>query len=101
MNGYELSPEAVDDLQEIWVYIAPDNVAAADKLEVDIYKACEMLAGNPRLGHKRPELTDEPVLFWTVRGQYLVIYQRETQPLKIVRILHGARDAVPQLKWQF
>jgi len=93
MKGYDLSPEAIADLQEIWVYIALNHVAAADKLEADIYKACEMLAENPRLGHKRPELTDEPVLFWPVRRHYLVIYQRETQPLKIVRILHGARDA--------
>ena len=97
MKGYELSSEALSDLQEIWVYIARDQVAAADKLEEDIYKACEMLAENPRLGHKRPELTDEPVLFWPLRRQYLVIYQRETQPLKIVRILHGSRDAESML----
>ncbi|MGA3170282.1 MAG: type II toxin-antitoxin system RelE/ParE family toxin [Chthoniobacteraceae bacterium] len=97
MKGYELSPEARDDLQEIWIYIAGDNLAAADELEADIYKACELLAENPRLGHKRPDLTDEPVLFWTVRGQYLVIYQQEAQPLSIVRVLHGARDASSQL----
>jgi len=52
-----------------------------------------LLAQNPRLGHKRPDLTDEPVLFWPVRRWYLVIYQRETKPLQVVRILHGARDA--------
>jgi plasmid stabilization system protein ParE len=73
MKGYELSPEATDDLQEIWVYIANDNAAAADKLEEDIYAACEMVAKNPRLGHGRSDLTDEPVLFWTVRGQEMVI----------------------------
>lgn len=97
MNGYELSPEALADLQEIWVYIAGDNPAAADELEADIYQACELLARNPRLGHKRPDLTDEPVLFWPVRGQYLVIYQRATQPLKIARILHAARDVREEL----
>jgi plasmid stabilization system protein ParE len=43
MKGYGLSPEAIGDLQEIWVYIARDHVAAADQLEADIYKACEML----------------------------------------------------------
>jgi len=47
MKGYELSPEATDDLQEIWVYIANDNPIAADKLEDDIYAACELLAKNP------------------------------------------------------
>ena len=44
MKGYELSPEATDDLQEIWIYIANDNPIAADKLEDDIYAACELLA---------------------------------------------------------
>ena len=44
MKGYELSPEARDDLQEIWVYIASDNLSAADKLEEDIYTACELLS---------------------------------------------------------
>jgi plasmid stabilization system protein ParE len=97
MKDYELSPEARDDLQAIWVYIAADDLFAADKLEADIYKACEVLAGDPGLGHKRPDLTDEPVLFWPVRGRYLVIYQRESQPLTIVRILHGARDVSCQL----
>jgi len=66
MNGYELSPEAQNDLQEIWVHIAQDNPAAADKLEEDIYEACELLAKNPHLGHKRRDLTSEPVLFWPV-----------------------------------
>jgi hypothetical protein len=32
---------------------------------------------------------DEPVLFWPVRGLYLVIYLAETEPLKIVRILRS------------
>lgn len=97
MKGYELSDEARADLQEIWVYIAKGNPAAADKLEGELYEACELLAKNPRLGHKRSELTDEPVLFWPVRGHYLVIYQRESKPLKIVRILHAARDAGEQI----
>ncbi len=98
MSGYEFSPEAKNDLQEIWIYIAADNITAADKLEADIYKACELLVGNPRLGHKRRDLTEEPVLFWPVRGQYLVIYERETKPLRIARILHGARDATSELR---
>jgi plasmid stabilization system protein ParE len=72
--------------------------SAADKLEEDIYAACELLSKNPHVGHKRPDLTDEPVRFWPIRGQYLVIYLPDIEPLKIVRILHGARDASPQLQ---
>jgi toxin ParE1/3/4 len=97
MKGCELSPEALADLQEIWAYIASDNAAAADELEADICQACELPAMNPRLGHKRSDLTDEPVLFWPVRHHYLVIYQRETKPLKIARILHGSRNVTEQL----
>ena len=97
MSGYEFSDEALTDLQETWLYIAKDDPVAADKLEAEIYKACELLAKNPRLGHKRRDLTDEPVLFWPVRGRYLVVYARETKPLKIVRVLHAARDATEEL----
>ena len=68
MKGYELSPEATDDLQEIWVYIANGNPSAADKLEDDIYAACELLAKNPRLGHRRPDLTTNPSCFGRCEG---------------------------------
>jgi len=54
-------------------------------------------AKNPRLGHKRTDLTDELVFFWPVRGRYLVIYQQAAQPLKIARILHAARGAGVEL----
>jgi hypothetical protein len=43
------------------------------------------------------DLTDDPVLFWPVRGQYMVIYLPGTEPLKIVRILQSARNASAQL----
>jgi hypothetical protein len=42
-------------------------------------------------------LTDEPDLFWPVRGQYMVIYLPDTEPLKIVRIIQGSRNASAQL----
>jgi antitoxin ParD1/3/4/toxin ParE1/3/4 len=97
MSEWEFSPEAKGDLQEIWVYIAQDNPDAADKLEADIYDACDRLAKNPRLGHKRRDLTDGPVLFLSVRQYYMVIYLPESKPLKIVRILHGARDVSSEI----
>ncbi len=83
--------------RKIWFYIARDNPAAADELEAEIYEACDLLAKNPRLGHKRPELTGEPVRFWPVRGHYLVIFRQAVRPLKIVRILHAARDVTEQI----
>jgi len=97
MSRYIFSPKARDDLQEIWCYIAMDNPVAADRLEEDIYAACEKLATQPHLGHSRPDLTSEPILFWKVRSVYLVIYLKKTQPLNIIRILHGARNVSVEL----
>lgn len=47
MTRYQFTPQALDDLFEIWSYIAQDNPAAADRVEQAIYGACELLAGAP------------------------------------------------------
>jgi len=49
------------------------------------------LAQSPLMGHLREDLTDEPVRFWSVYS-YVIVYDPETQPLQIIRILHSARD---------
>jgi plasmid stabilization system protein ParE len=71
MNGFRLSPEAARDIEEIWEYIARDSVRAASRM--------------------RQDLTDKPVLFWSVYS-YLIIDNPVTNPLEIVRVLHGAQD---------
>ena len=45
----------------------------------------------PRIGHRREDLTNEDLNAWPVSG-YLVIYEPGTNPLLIVRVLHGSRD---------
>lgn len=92
MSGFVVTPEARDDLQEIWSYIAGHNLEAADGIEADIKAACAWLAAKPGRGHFRRDLTDKPLRFWTVRKRYVVVYDPETTPLEIIRILHGARD---------
>lgn len=96
--AYLLTPGARDDLIEIWIYIASDNPAAADSLENDLFQAFEQLADRPELGHKRPDLTNKPIRFLTVRRTYLVAYVPDTEPLQIIRVLHGARNAGPLLE---
>lgn len=92
MKGFSLSAAAENDLHEIWAYIAGDNISAADRLEEEILAACRRLAARPDVGHVRRDITDEPVLFFNVRGVYLIVYLEEAELLKVVRILHGARD---------
>ena len=94
MKRFKLSPEAAQDIREIWVYIAADSIKAARRVRLQILDACQTIARNPGIGHSREDLTDKPVLFWPT-GSYLIIYAAR-KPLEIVRVLHGARD-IPSL----
>jgi plasmid stabilization system protein ParE len=63
MTGYVLSIDADLDLDEIWEYIAADNIDAADRWIEKLFDAFEALARTPGMGHKREDLTDFPGLF--------------------------------------
>jgi toxin ParE1/3/4 len=93
---YFFTPSARTDLEEIWCYIAEDNVDAADALEADIYNACEFLITAPEAGSCRPKWTDKPVRFFVVRRNYLIVYRAQDNSLEVLRIFHGARD-IPKL----
>jgi plasmid stabilization system protein ParE len=94
MSAYKLTPKANADLLAILSYVARDNLEAADRVETAIYNACAFLAKYPLTGHARKDLTDLPVRFWTVLrySNYVVVYDPEAQPLKILRILHRAMN---------
>jgi plasmid stabilization system protein ParE len=95
MKPYRLTTAAENDIFEIWTYIASDNIQAADRVEADIFRACESVAERPDLGHFRKD--DKPVRFYTVRGTYLVVYDPASTPVIVIRVLHGARDATSEL----
>ena len=44
MSRYQFTPQAVDDLFEIWSYIARDSTRAANRVEAAVYSACAFLA---------------------------------------------------------
>jgi plasmid stabilization system protein ParE len=91
MSGYIVSPKADEDIFEVWRYLYERaGVEVANRVEAEIYSALETLAQNPRLGHKRSDLTSHPVLFFTVYS-YMIVYRAHT-PLEISRVLHGKRD---------
>ena len=75
------SARAEEDLIEIWMYIAADNPAAADRLLDRIEAKCQMLADNPGLGQPRPDIA--PDLRYFLVGRYLILYRA----LGICRIL--------------
>jgi plasmid stabilization system protein ParE len=93
-SAYQLTPRALSDLDNIWNYIAEDNVKAANRVESAILSACTNLARHPLLGSKRTEITPLPVRFWTLSRfpNSIVVYRPETKPLQVVAVLHGKRN---------
>jgi toxin ParE1/3/4 len=83
------SPEADEDLAEIWLYIALDNVDAADRVLDSIQQKAKALLKHPELGRKREDLA--PSLRSLVVGNYQLFYQISGKDIEIVRVLHGSR----------
>ena len=94
MEKYRFTPEAVNDLFEIWEFISQDNSEAAERVEGAVLRACDLLASSPLAGRVRKDLTPLPLRFWVVQpySMYLIVYDPDKRPLQIIRILHGARD---------
>ena len=93
MPSFRLTPDAIDDIDAIWLYISKDNTAAADAVEDAIRSACAMLAEAPLKGHQRQDITSLPVYFWTIPRypNYMIVYRADSKPLEIIRVLHGRR----------
>ena len=98
-DAYVLTPKAKRDLDLIWQYIAEDSFDAANHVEAMIYKALDLLSGMPEAGHRRRDLTDRPVRFWPANPyrNYLVVYDAEVRPVRIIRVIHAALNARPLL----
>jgi plasmid stabilization system protein ParE len=91
---FVLTRNAIDDLDEIWNYIAQDDRDAANRVESAIFAALATLARHPLIGSKRSELTPLLVRFWPIAKfpNFIVVYRPETRPLEIIAVLHGKRE---------
>ena len=91
MTGFVLHPEAYNDVDEIWEYIAADNLVAADRVLDEIYQMLRSLVAFPQQGHRRPDLTARPLRFQSVRD-YVIAYAADEKPLIVIAVLHGRRS---------
>ena len=91
MSGFVLHPDAFADLEEIWEFIAADNLSAADRVLEEIHEAIRALVLFPQQGHSRPDLTSRPLRFHPVRN-FLIAYAPDEKPLVVLAILHGRRN---------
>lgn len=97
---YEISFEAQNDLFEIWQRIALDSVELANRIENEFHGLFASLAQMPRQGHTRKDLTTRPVLFAPLYS-FLVVYQQDMRPIRIIAILRGRRNVKRALKDRF
>ncbi len=90
---WSLSPEAFNDLDAILAYVEEESVSprVADKLLEDFEKAFSDLAAMPGMGWLRQDLTGPAFRWWRIH-RYLILYDPVAKPLRIIRVIHGARD---------
>jgi len=90
--NFVLTKQAEQDIQDIWRYIARDNIIAAEKVADDFEDAFVKLAQTPHIGVKRKDLIKENHLrLWLVHNYYIIYNPEETQ-LQILRIISCYRN---------
>ena len=94
---YAVSAEAHDDLFEIWRRIAKDSVKLADRIDGEAHDLFASLGRMPGQGHTRKDLTKRPVLFFPFYS-FLVVYQPDVKPIRIMAVLRGRRNVKRILK---
>jgi toxin ParE1/3/4 len=92
------SGAAEADLDDIWLHIAQENPAAADRQADRIADAIRRLADYPRLGEQRDDIALS--LRALVKDNYLILYETEEakQRVTIKRIIHSRRDIAELLR---
>ncbi len=86
-----VAPLALDDLDEIHRHVEDlVGTGPADRLVEDLFAAFRRIGLSPGLGHRRRDLTDLDVFFWTAIERYALVY-RKTDPVEIVRVLPWRR----------
>lgn len=90
MSAYRLSPEAREDIDEIWDHIAEDDPGAATRFTEILTQRFGVLARYPFAGRSWDAL--RPGLYRFPVGNYLIVYRPDAGGVEIARVLHGARD---------
>jgi len=92
MAQYRLTDDARRDLDELLEYIALDSsVERAMKVFARVRDGMRKAAEMPGSGHYREDLLDRSFKFWMVKP-YLIVYRWDVEPIRIIAVVHGARD---------
>ena len=94
MKRLGFTPAARADLLEIALYIAEDNPERAMSFVAELEAKAAVAAEHPASFPARDEIS--PGLRVIVHGRYLLFFRELVDEVRIVRVLHGARD-LPQI----
>ena len=91
MSTVIFAQSAQTDLLEAWLFIAEENLTAADRVLDAIEEDAKLLATQPLMGRARPELA-QGVRSWPTSTPYILFYVASTDGIVVSRVLHHARD---------
>lgn len=90
MARLTISPEAEQDLVDIWLYIAEDQPLNADRFLARLEEQANKLAEFSNMGVAREELAFALKSFPLDR--YVLFYRTTQEGIELVRVLHHSRD---------
>ena len=93
MTPYQVSPEAVKDLDGIWLWVATHgSIAAAERLLESFLHAFRSLSHSPSVGVAVPRVGKPGTRRFPV-GNYLIYYRPVgRKSICVLRVLHGKRQ---------
>ena len=96
MHPSQFSPEAWDDIRAIVAYIATDNPDAAERFVPALEQTYAQLEALPGMGSVRhfgrKDLQGVRMIPVTGFEHYLLFYTAAGKSIKVIRVLHAARD---------
>ena len=96
MHPSQFSPDAWDDMRAIVAYIATDNPDAAQRFVPALEQTHAQLVALPGMGSvrqfRRKDLKGVRMVPVTGFENYLMFYSTLGKHVKVLRILHAARD---------
>jgi len=81
--------DARNDLTAIWLYIAQDNLPAADRLMDEIDRTLELLLSFPLMGEAVSQLRTG--VRRVMVGNYQLFYEQTADGIRLLRVYHAAR----------
>ncbi len=88
------SPEAIEDIESIAIYIERDSLRYAKAVASRIVETAETIPDHPEMGRAVPEIGDGAIRERFVYS-YRIIYRVEAERILVAAVIHGSRLLQP------